>query len=87
MNFPNFKKGFRWGLSSGVVCAILFFAYCYFLSKTPAASEVSISLAFQPWWKFWETAVAIFFAVALVVGILAAVRPNLTKSDNQLSKH
>jgi hypothetical protein len=82
MNFPNYKKGLRWGLICGLVSTTLWFAICYFFSKAPAASDVSISLAFQPWWKGWKTGVVIFIAVALVVGILAALRPNLSKRDN-----
>jgi hypothetical protein len=87
MNFPNYKKGLRWGLSCGFVCTALWFAACYFFSKLPAASDVSISMALQPWWKDWKIGVVIFIGVALVVGILAALRPNLSKRENQLSKH
>jgi hypothetical protein len=87
MDFPNYKKGFRWGLACGLVCTALWFAACYFFSKLPAASDVSLSLALQPWWKDWQIGGVIFIGVALVVGILAAVRPNLSKRDNQLSKH
>jgi hypothetical protein len=83
MNYPNYKKGFRWGLISGLVCLVLFFAAKYFLSKLP--SDVSILgsrpwwAAFQPWWKDWEIGLVIFIVVALVVGILAAFRPNFPK--------
>jgi hypothetical protein len=86
MNFPNYKKGLRWGLTCGFVCAALWFAVCYFFSKLPAASDVSISLALQPWWKQWLAGVVIFIVVAPVVGILAALRPNLSKQGHQLSK-
>jgi hypothetical protein len=87
MNFPNYIKGLRWGLTCGLVCTALWFAACYFFSKLPAASDVSISLALQPWWKDWKIGVVIFIGVVLVVGILAALRPNLSKQNSQLSKH
>jgi hypothetical protein len=87
MNFPNYKKGLCWGLGCGFVCSALWFASCYFFSKLPAVSEVSVSLALQPWWKDWGIGVVIFIVVALVIGILAAVRPDLSKRGNQLSKH
>jgi Na+/alanine symporter len=87
MNFPNYKKGLRWGLSCGFVFALLWFAACYFFSKLPAASDVSISLALQPSWKQWLAGVLIFIVAALVIGILAALRPNLSKRSHQFSKH
>ena len=80
MDFPNYKKGISWGLAFGFTFTISWFAACYLLSKSPAASEVSISLALQPWWKFWGVGIVIFAVVTLVVGILTAVRPNLSKS-------
>jgi hypothetical protein len=79
MNFPNYKKGFLWGTSCGFVCAALWFAACYFFSKLPAVTDVSVSLALQPWWKLWKAGLVIFIVVATVVGVLAAFRPNLQK--------
>jgi hypothetical protein len=87
MNFPNYNKGLRWGLTCGLVSTAGWFGSCYFFSKLPAASDVSISLALQPWWKAWKVGVVIFIGVTLAVGILAAFRSNLSKQNSQLSKH
>jgi hypothetical protein len=82
MGFPNSKKGLRWGLACGLVCAACWFTAAYLFSKAPVASEVSISLAFQPWWKYWGTGIVIFVVVALVIGILAAFRPIFPKRND-----
>jgi hypothetical protein len=79
MNFPNYNKGLRWGLGCGFVCAALWFANCYFISTLPAISEVSLSLAFQPWWRHWLAGVIIFVIVSIIVGLFAALRPNFPK--------
>jgi hypothetical protein len=79
MNYPNYKKALRWGLISGFVCTALWFANCYFISKLPAVSEVSLSLAFQPWWRHWLAGIVIFIAVSIVVGLIAILRPNFPK--------
>jgi hypothetical protein len=87
MNFPNYKKGVFWGLLCGSVCAALWFGACYLFSKAPVFSEVSVSLALQPWWKFWGTGVVIFITVTLVIGMLAAFKPSFPKSKSHFSKH
>jgi hypothetical protein len=87
MNFLNYKTGLGRGLICGLGCTALWFVACYFFSKLPAPTDVSLSLAFQPWWKNWETGLVILITVAFVIGILAALRPNLSKRNNQLSKH
>jgi hypothetical protein len=87
MHSPNHRKGLRWGLGCGFVCSLLFFATCFFASTVPAISEVSLPLAFQPWWKYWGIGVSTFLVTSLVVGVLTALRPSISKNDDQLSKH
>jgi len=77
MKYPDIKKGIRWGCVFGGVAGVVWLGLCYWLSTLSSAAEVSISLAFQPWWKDWNISVILFFAVGLPIGVLMATRPDV----------
>ena len=47
-------------LSIGVMLAAGWFLLCAWVESLPVISDVSLSLAFRPWWRHWPFAVAIF---------------------------
>jgi hypothetical protein len=78
MNYPNIKKGLRWCCIVGGGVGSLWFGLTCWLSTIPPVTEVSLSLALRPWWKWsnWSTALFLALITGLPVGILAAFRPN-----------
>jgi hypothetical protein len=79
--YPNLKKGLVVGLIAGLVAAVLIFALCVWASTWPAASEVSLTWSFRPWWRVsnWMAALITFVAIGLVFGVLAAFRPDMKR--------
>ncbi len=77
--YPNFKKGLAVGLAAGFTSAVLVFGLCYWASTLPAVSDVSLTWAFRPWWRSsnWMAALWAFAFVGVVLGLLAAFRPDL----------
>jgi len=47
-------------LSIGAMLAASWFLMCAWLGSLPVISDVSLSLAFRPWWRHWPFAIAIF---------------------------
>jgi hypothetical protein len=37
----------------GVLLSCGWFAVCVWLSRLPVLTDVSVALAFQPWWRHW----------------------------------
>jgi uncharacterized membrane protein len=77
--YPNLKKGLAVGLVVGLIAAALVFALCLWASTWPAATDVSLTWSFRPWWRSsnWLAALAAFTAVAVLSGFLAALLPDL----------
>jgi hypothetical protein len=80
---PNFKKALVVGLIAGLAAAVLVFALCVWASTWPAASEVSVTWAFRPWWlsSNWFAALVAFAFVGVVFGVLAAFRPAVRRKQ------
>src|SRR5882724_3536833 len=74
--YANLKKGLVVGLVAGLVAAALVFGLCLLASTWPAVTNVSLTWSFRPWWRSsnWLAALASFFFVTVVVGVLAAFR-------------
>jgi hypothetical protein len=77
--YPNLKKGFVVGLVAGLVAAALVFGLCLWASTWPAATDVSLTWSFRPWWRWsnWFAALVAFIVVTVLAGVLAALRPDL----------
>ncbi len=45
----------------GLLLAASWFGACYWLSRLPVISVVSLSLAFRPWWRHWQIAALLLF--------------------------
>lgn len=68
------KRGIRAGLLAGGMAAAGIFGLCAWCSTLPAATDTSLSLAFQPWWRpsNFGAAFIAFVVVGLIAGSLAA---------------
>ena len=77
MKYPDIKKGIRWCFIVGGFAVASWMGWCYWASTIPAVSEVSVSLALQPWWKLWKVALFLFLVTGMPIGILAAFRPDV----------
>ena len=55
---------------AGLLLSAAWLGLCFWLSRLPAISPVSLSLAFQPWWRYWNVAAVLFFLPFLVLVIL-----------------
>jgi ABC-type antimicrobial peptide transport system permease subunit len=77
--YPNLKKGVVVGLVAGFVAAGLVFGLCVWASTWPAVTDVSLTWSFRPWWREsnWLFTLAAFFVVGVLLGLLAAFRPDL----------
>jgi len=77
--YPNLKKGLVVGLVAGLVAAAFVFGLCLWASTWPAVTEVSLTWPFRPWCRSsnWFAALAAFIVVAVLSGLLAALRPDL----------
>jgi hypothetical protein len=77
--YPNLKKGLVVGTIAGLVAGTLVFGFSLWASTWPAATDVSVTWAFRPWWRWsnWFAALTAFSFIAVVFGILAALRPDL----------
>ena len=77
--YPNHKNGFVVGLVAGLIAAALLFGLCLCASTWPAATDVSLTWSFRPWWRRsnWFAALAAFIVVAVLAGVLTALRPDL----------
>ena len=73
------KKAYRilprgailFGVIVGTIAAAWVFGGCYFLSRMPAVTDISASLAFRPWWRprnFVFSLVAFFVVGGLAIG-------------------
>jgi hypothetical protein len=77
VKYPDIKKGIQWcGIVGGVV-GLFWFGFACWLSTTPPATEVSLSLSLCPWWSNWSSALFFALVTGLPVGALAAFRPEL----------
>ena len=60
----------------GLLLATSWFGLCYWLSRLPAFSPVSLSLSFQPWWRHWQVAAGLF-SVPFLALVVFSVRRRL----------
>jgi hypothetical protein len=51
----------------GGLLASAWFAGCAWLATFPVTSEVSLALAFRPWWRHWLIALALFLLPVLLL--------------------
>jgi hypothetical protein len=67
---PRLPKYSGLGLLIGLLFATSWLLACYWLSQLPVVSDVSLSKAFQPWWRYWFVAAALLvLPVPLPAGI------------------
>jgi hypothetical protein len=73
--YPDFRKGFRVGCIAGSIGGVLWFAVCYRIATQDITSvALPSSLGFES--CLWSASAA-FAVVGFIVGLLAAVRPEV----------
>jgi hypothetical protein len=60
----------------------LWFLSCCFVASQPAVTDVSLSLAFRPWWSNWKSALVVFFVVFVLVAMLKTLQMKLLPRDS-----
>lgn len=72
---PSWKRGLIHGFIAGGIVFILVFGFIIHTSTIPAISDVSLSLAYRPWWKFSNWIQSFFCSVPffIVFGSRAAL--------------
>ena len=75
----NWKEGLIWGSIFGTAAAIFWLAASYCMSLIQPLTDVSIGLAFRPWWNHWPVAIYAFVIVFVCVGFLGVLRPKSSK--------
>ena len=73
--YPDFKHGVAVGIISGFIAGVLWFLLCCWVASLPAVTDVSLSLAFRPWWSNWKSALVVFAVVFVLMGLIATLRP------------
>lgn len=58
----------------GGMLVISWFLLCDWISRLPVSNDVSLSLAFRPWWRHWPFAIAIFHMPLLALSAFHARR-------------
>ena len=64
----------------GGLFAVGWLLACFWLSRLPVVSPVSLSLSFRPWWRYWEFGVVLFlFPVVVIIARHLTTRCSGTK--------
>jgi hypothetical protein len=68
------KRAVVIGAVGGFIAAVIVFSVCVWVSSLQAATEVSLSLAFRPWWRAsnWVAGAVAFVIAAAILGARAA---------------
>lgn len=82
------RPAILFGVIVGTIAAVWVFGGCCFLSRLPAVTDISASLAFRPWWRprnFAFSLVAFVVVGGLAIGCdalcLYALRAIKRRSD------
>jgi hypothetical protein len=81
-----FRKSLVVGGIVGAVTASLWFGLCCWISTLEAATDVSLSLAFRPWWDNWRSSAVVFAVAGTSAAIIAALRPETTRRSGRASE-
>jgi len=78
------RRGARAAIIGGLIGFAGYFALCVVTSRLPAVTDVSLSLACRPWWRWsnWISSLVVGAAAAIVFGLLAAFRPRRKRAKN-----
>jgi hypothetical protein len=57
-----------------IVLGTMFFLLCLWVASLPVATPVSLSLAFRPWWRYWQLGAFIGLIPTLMLGMFHATR-------------
>jgi hypothetical protein len=55
-------RNFLFAVAIGALLSCGWFVPCAWIGSLPVISPVSLSLAFQPWWRYWGMGVILLFA-------------------------
>jgi hypothetical protein len=85
MHGISLRLGVIWFCATPVVCTLGWLALCWWVSTLPAVTDVSLSLAFRPWWRHWEGGLFVGFLLGIVTGVFATFHsmrnPVIKKED------
>jgi len=75
MSGISLRLGLFWFFGATVFCTIGWLALCWWVSTLPAVTDVSLSLAFRPWWRHLEGGLFVGFLMGIVTGVFATFHP------------
>ena len=75
MSGISLRLGLIWFFGTTVFCTIGWLALCWWVSTLPAVTDVSLSLAFCPWWRHWEGGLFVGFLLGIITGMFATFHP------------
>jgi len=71
--YPNYRRGIVWGLIAGLITSSVWFGWCYALSQMEPMTDLSLGLAYRPWWRILPSSFCVFLFFSLWIGVARAL--------------